>query len=123
MEKSKKQDILQFLEEHQSETPSKWREEAQWRKENSDWLRYSQRIAILLLFYMKREGLTQAAMAERIGCTQQYVSKLLKGTENLTIEAIVKIERTTNQKLMSLVMLPKMVGDGGQETTKYDRQR
>ena len=101
MEESRKQEILQFLEEHQSETPSKWREEAQWRRENHDWLRYSQRIAILLLFYMKREGLTQAAMAERIGCTQQYVSKLLKGTENLTIETIAKIERATNQKLMA----------------------
>ena len=101
MEESRKQEILQFLKEHQSETPSKWREEAQWRKENRDWLRYSQRIAILLLFYMKREGLTQATMAERIGCTQQYVSKLLKGTENLTIETIAKIERATNQKLMA----------------------
>lgn len=101
MEESRKQEILQFLEEQQSETPSKWREEAQWRRENRDWLRYSQRIAILLLFFMKREGLTQEAMAERIGCTQQYVSKLLKGTENLTIETIAKIERTTNQKLMA----------------------
>ncbi len=101
MEESRKQEILQFLEEHQSETPSKWREEAQWRMENHDWLRYSQRIAILLLFYMKREGLIQAAMAERIGCTQQYVSKLLKGTENLTNETIAKIERATNQKLMA----------------------
>lgn len=100
MEESRKQEILQFLEELQSETPSKWREEAQWRRENHDWLRYSQRIAILL-FYMKREGLTQAAMAERIGCTQQYVSKLLKGTENLTNETIAKIERATNQKLMA----------------------
>ena len=92
---------LKYLEDHQSETPSKWREEALWRRENSDWLRYSQRIAVLLLLYMKEEQLTQAAMAERIGCTQQYVSKLLKGTENLTIETIAKIERATNQKLMA----------------------
>ena len=101
MEESRKQEILQFLEEHQSETPAKWREDAQWHRENHDWLRYSQRIAILLLFYMKRAGPTQAAMAERIGCTQQYVSKLLKGTENLTNETIAKIERATNQKLMA----------------------
>ena len=96
-----RQEILKYLKEHQSETPSKWREEAQWRRENRDWLRYSQRIAILLLFYMKKEGLTQAAMAERLGCTQQYVSKILKGSENLTIETIAKIERATNQKLMA----------------------
>lgn len=96
-----KNKTMQYLEEHQSETPSMWREEAQWRRENRDWLRYSQRIAILLLLYMKKEGLTQAAMAERIGCTQQYVSKLLKGTENLTIETIAKIEHAINQKLIA----------------------
>ena len=96
-----KEKTMQYLEKHQSETPSKWREEAQWRRENRDWLRYSQRIAILLLFYMKKERLTQAAMAERLGCTQQYVSKILKGSENLTIETIAKIERATNQKLMA----------------------
>jgi antitoxin component HigA of HigAB toxin-antitoxin module len=96
-----KQEILKYLEEHQSETPSNWREEAQWRRENRDWLRYSQHIAVKMLLYMKKEGLTQAAMAERLGCTQQYVSKILKGTENLTIETIAKIERATNQKLMA----------------------
>ena len=96
-----KEKTMQYLEEHQSETPSKWREEAEWRKKNCEWLRYSQRIATLLLFYMKKEGLTQAAMAERLGCTQQYVSKILKGSENLTIETIAKIERATNQKLMA----------------------
>ena len=96
-----RQEILKYLKEHQSETPSKWREEAQWRRENRDWLRYSQRIAILLLFYMKKEGLTQAAMAERLGCTQQYILQILKGTENLSIETIAKIERATNQKLMA----------------------
>ena len=96
-----KKEILKYLEEHQSETPTKWREEAQWRRENHDWLRYSQRIAILLLFYMKKEGLTQAELSERLGCTQQYILQILKGTENLTIKTIAKIERTTNQKLMS----------------------
>ena len=44
-----KEKTMQYLEEHQSETPSKWREEAEWRKKNCEWLRYSQRIAILLL--------------------------------------------------------------------------
>ena len=100
-----RQGILKYLEEHQSKIPSKWREEAQWRRDNRDWLRYSQRIAILLLFYMKKEGLTHTEMAERLGCTQQYMSKILKGSENLTIETIAKIERATNQKLMALEVL------------------
>ena len=29
-----KQKTLDFLEAHQSETPSKWREEAEWRRDN-----------------------------------------------------------------------------------------
>ena len=95
------QKIQQYLEEHQSVTPSKWREEAQWRRENREWLRYSQRIALLLLSYMKREHLTQAAIAEQLGCSQQYVSKILKGTENLTIETIAKIENVINHKLLT----------------------
>jgi hypothetical protein len=40
-------------------------------------------------------------MVERFFFSLQYVSKILKGTENLTIETIAKIERATNQKLMA----------------------
>lgn len=94
------QKTQQFLEERQSTTPSKWSEEAEWRRKNRDWLRYSQHIAILLLSFMKKEHLTQAAIAERMGCTQQYVSKILKGTENMTIETITKIENVINCKLL-----------------------
>ena len=96
-----RQKTLQYLESHQSATPSKWREEAQWRRENKKWLRYSRKIALVLLSYMKQEHLTQAAIAEKIGCTQQYVSRILKGTENLTIETIAKIERVTGFKLLT----------------------
>lgn len=97
-----KEATLQYLQSHQSATPTKWHEEAQWRKDNKSWLRFSQHVAVLLLSYMKQEQLTQAAMAERLGCTQQYVSKMLKGTENLTIETLVKIEHATNIKLLSV---------------------
>lgn len=96
-----KQKTLEYLESHQSETPSQWREEAEWRRDNKDWLRYSKRIAVLLLSYMKREHLTQSAMAERLDCTQQYVSKILKGTENLSLETLVKLEHATGERLVA----------------------
>ena len=97
-----RKETQQYLESHQSETPSKWREEAEWRRANHDWLRYSQCVAVLLLAYIKAENITQAVIAERMGCTQQYVSRILKGTENLTIETIAKIERATGMKLLTL---------------------
>lgn len=65
-----KQKTLDYLESHQSGTPSKWRDEANWRRENKAWLRHSQRIAIIMLSFMKRENLTQSAMAERMNCSQ-----------------------------------------------------
>lgn len=87
-----KQKTLDFLEAHQSETSSKWREEAEWRRENASWLRHSQQIAVKVLLKMKELHLTQKALAERMNCTQQYVSKILKGKENLSLDIMTKLE-------------------------------
>ena len=95
-----KQKTLEYLEQHQSKTPSKWREEAEWRRKNKAWLRHSQHIAITVLSYMKSENLTQTAMAERLNCTQQYVSKILHGNENLSLETITKLEIVTGKQFI-----------------------
>ena len=95
-----KQKSIDFLENHQSETPSKWREEAVWRRDNKAWLRHSQHIAVLVLSYMKREKITQSTMAERLNCTQQYVSKILRGTENMSLETITKLEVAIGTQLI-----------------------
>ena len=87
-----KKKTQEFLEAHQSETPSKWREEAEWRRDNWSWLRHSQKIAVKVLLQMKKEGLTQKALAERMNCTQQYVSKILKGKENMSLDTLSKLE-------------------------------
>ncbi len=87
-----KKKTLEFLETHQSETSSKWREEAEWRRDNWPWLRHSQRIAVRVLLEMKKQNLTQKALAERMDCTQQYVSKILKGKENMSLDTLTKLE-------------------------------
>ena len=87
-----KKETLDFLEAHKSGTPSRWREEAEWRRDNWSWLRHSQRIAAKVLLQMKQEGLTQKALAERMDCTQQYVSKILKGKENMSLDTLSKLE-------------------------------
>lgn len=84
--------IIKKLGEHRSSTPSKWREETEFRKTNKSWLRYSQHIAMMMLDRMEELNLTQKSLAERMGCSQQYVSKILKGRENLSIETLCKIE-------------------------------
>ena len=94
--------IEERLRNHAPTTPSRWREKAEWRQQNKSWLRYSQLVAIRMLEQMETENLTQKALAERLGCSQQYVSKILKGQENLSIETISKIEEA-----LSLELLPK----------------
>lgn len=41
--------VVEKLKERASTTPSKWREEAEYRRANKTWLRYSQHIALLML--------------------------------------------------------------------------
>lgn len=88
-----------------SSTPSRWKEKAQWRHENKGWLRYSQHIAMMMLDKMEELGLTQKSVAERMGCSQQYISRVLKGTENLSIETISKIEEALGLQILESVIV------------------
>lgn len=95
-----KKKTFEFLEAHQSETPSKWREEAEWRRDNWSWLQHSQKIAVKVLLEMKKQGLTQKALAERMECTQQYVSKILKGKENMSLDTLTRLENALGISLI-----------------------
>lgn len=97
-------DIIKKLEKHQPSAPTKWREKAEFRRANKTWLRYSQHVAMTMLDKMEEIGLTQRGLAKRMCCSQQYVSKILKGQENLSIETICKIE-----KALEIELLPKIV--------------
>ncbi|MGM9851077.1 MAG: helix-turn-helix domain-containing protein [Muribaculaceae bacterium] len=83
---------IKFLEAHQSETPSRFIEEATWRKDNASWLRWSRRLALTLIGYMQDNGLKRADLAAKLNVSPQYVSKLLSGTENLSLKSIANIE-------------------------------
>lgn len=94
------EEIISRLKEHESSTPSRWRENAEWRIANKSWLRYSQRIAMMMLDRMEELGLTQKSLAAKMGCSQQYISRVLKGTENLSIETISKIESALELEIL-----------------------
>ena len=83
---------IEKLQVYASPTPSKWREEAEERLVNKLWIRYSQMIAMKMLDKMEAIGMTQKMLGERMGCSQQYVSKIMKGRENLSLESLTKIE-------------------------------
>lgn len=93
---------LQALEKR--EVITDWRQKAQWRRENRRWLKYSGYIALKVINRLERLGLSQKELAERMNCSPQYISKLLKGTENLTLETISKLEECLSMDLLNTSM-------------------
>jgi AraC-like DNA-binding protein len=91
---------IAFLEAHASSKPSKWREKAELRRANSSWLPYSRKIAIKVVMAMKDHNLTRSDVATRMGCSPQYVSRLLKGEENLSLETICKLENAVDVSIL-----------------------
>ena len=67
---------------------------AKWRRENREWLRMSQSIALLVLDYLHTTGTTQKELAERMGVSPAYIAKVLKGGENLSLETICKLQNS-----------------------------
>lgn len=49
---------------------------------------------------MDKQSVTQSILAKRMGCSQQYVSNLLKGSSNMTLETIARIETALNIDLI-----------------------
>lgn len=95
---------IDVLRQHESANPSKWREEAEYRRNNDGWLRYSQFIALTVKQKMADAGLTQTELAKRLECTQQHVSLILKGNSNLTLETIYKMEKALDISILRDVM-------------------
>lgn len=95
---------LSTLEKHEVKTV--WKEKAQWRRENRRWLRYSGFIALTVMNRLEEKKLSQRELAERMKCSPQYVSKLLKGSENLTLDTISKLEECLDLDLLRTALSP-----------------
>lgn len=91
---------------NQSDTAGKWREEAEYRRRNARWLLYSAMIALRVKARMEEIGMTQVMLAEKLGCTQQHVSMLLKGKNNLTLETISKFEEALDFDIIGEALTP-----------------
>ena len=82
---------IEIVKKNQIEN-SQWQKEATEARDSWGWMKYSMQIALKVRSIMKSDGITQCALAAKLGCTQQYVSLILKGKENLTLETIAKLE-------------------------------
>ena len=95
-----KEKTLRFLESNLSSEPSAFAEEAKWRQDNEVWLKWSQGIAMKIIDYMQAHNLSRADIASRLGCSPQYVSKILSGHTNFSFKSIAEIEKCLNIRIM-----------------------
>ncbi len=97
-------DIKNKLTDTLADNKSNWQSKAEWREANKAWLRHSRQIALKINKALKAQGLTQKQLAERLEVSPQQISKLLKGTENMTLETIAKLELALGVALIGEVL-------------------
>lgn len=87
----------------QPSSPVDWIKVAEELEENEAWLDKSAKIAFAVLSLLREKKMTKQELAERMGVKAQYVSRIVKGTENLTLETISKLEMALGVSLMDVV--------------------
>ncbi|MFN8366666.1 MAG: helix-turn-helix domain-containing protein [Candidatus Kapaibacterium sp.] len=97
----KSERMEKFL-KHVSDTPSPTGESIKWRRENRDWLRRSVEIALKVLDALEEQKISQKQLAKTLGVSAQYVSKIVKGQGNLSLETISKLERALGIELIQI---------------------
>lgn len=113
-----KSENLKAFEKLVSDDKSGWLDDANWNIENEAWLDKSAMIAIRILSEIRRQkpinGMTQKILAESMNVTPQYISKVVKGQENLTLQTIASIERVLG---IDLVQIPSFTAVQQVEST------
>lgn len=65
----------------------------QFRKDNIEWLRISQDIALKLHYYLRKTNISKEDLANQLNISLPYFKEILKGQVNLTLKDIVKIRK------------------------------
>lgn len=83
------------------EKMKKYLKEAHWRSETSI-------IAFRILYTLEERGMTQRDLAEKMGKSPQWINKIVKGQQNLTIGTMKELEGALG---ISLFQIPKYKED------------
>ena len=86
-----------------SQEKSGWLEKAKWRQENQAWLEKSALIALKILRAISDQGSSQRKLADKMEVSAQYINKIVKGSENLSLETISKLEMALGIQLIEVV--------------------
>ena len=79
-----------------------WLEIANELERDEAWLDKSAKIAFSVLDLLKKKNMTKQELADKMGVKAQYVSRIVKGTENLTLETISKLEIALDAQIIEV---------------------
>jgi plasmid maintenance system antidote protein VapI len=103
----KNQALIEKLNEI-AQVDNSWQADVLFYEDNKQWLDRSAKIAIKILSVLRnnrkenRLPNSQKDLAEMMGVSPQQVNKMVKGSENLTLETISKIEKALGIQLMEI---------------------
>lgn len=81
-----------------------WADDFEEADKNIEWKVRSAIISARVLLFLKRkESMDRAALAEKMDVSVQYLSKLLKGKENMTLKTITRLEFHTGLDLINVI--------------------
>lgn len=80
--------------------PEESRAELMYRDENREFLALSEKFALKVRYLLRRKGLTQAELAEKMGVTPTQISKMLSGKENIQLKTIAKLQLALDTSLI-----------------------
>jgi transcriptional regulator with XRE-family HTH domain len=84
------------------EQNSSWVLKAEERKKNKGWFRYAYKISLRIQSAIEdKDDFSQKDLANLLGVSPQYISKVMKGQENLTLETIYKLSNSLGVELIS----------------------
>jgi transcriptional regulator with XRE-family HTH domain len=93
---------LEKLNKILSDQKSPWEQEAAWRNENETWLTTSFDIAVRILDTLRAKKITQKELAAKMHVSPQFINKVVKGQENLSLETIGKLSSALGVKLIDV---------------------
>lgn len=76
-------------------------EEIAYRRKNRSFIKESQYIALKVLLRMEVLGWSKKDLAKKMEVTPQQISKVVRGTENLSLSTIVKLQEVLDIPLLA----------------------
>ena len=79
----------------------------EWEKlslkiESEEWRDLAASIAVTVLILLDQHKMSKQQLAEKMGVKPQYVSRVIKGKTNLTLDTIIKIEKALGENIVSV---------------------